>query len=153
MPIIVGAIIILAAIAGTLFYTNTPKAPVSTNAEQKVETTATDPAPTNTSSAIAAAYKDGTYSATGEYRSPAGQETVDITLTLTGGTVTAATFVGHAQNPGSINNQEKFKNGFQALVVGKPIDSIALNVVNGSSLTPKGFMDALKKVEAEAKVQ
>jgi hypothetical protein len=46
--------------------------------------------------------------------------------------------------------QGKFKEGFEEAVVGKPLDEIALTVVNGSSLTPKGFMDALTKVKLEA---
>ena len=47
--------------------------------------------------------------------------------------------------------QGNFKAGFSELVVGKPVDQVSLSVVNGSSLTPKGFMDALAKIKAEAK--
>jgi len=102
--------------------------------------------PTATSSA----YKDGTYSATGNYTSPAGQETVDVTVRIANGIVTDAQFTGHGQNPVSQMRQQAFKEGFQAQVVGKPIDQISLGVVNGSSLAPKGFIDALNKIKVEA---
>jgi uncharacterized protein with FMN-binding domain len=98
----------------------------------------------------AAAYKDGTFAATGGYQSPAGPETVDVSLTLKNGTITDATFKGNATGPMSIKNQGKFAAGFKEQVVGKSIDSLSLGVVNGSSLTPKGFMDAVEKIKAEA---
>ena len=95
-------------------------------------------------------YKDGTYTAVGNYISPAGKEQVDISITLVDSKITAATFSGEAINPTSKKMQANFKAGFSKLVVGKNIDQISLTVVNGSSLTPKGFMDALMKVKAEA---
>ena len=99
----------------------------------------------------AATYKDGEYSATGEYKSPAQVETVDITLTLEDGIVTAAEFTGNATNQVSQKLQGLFADGYEEEVVGKSIDEIKLTVVNGSSLTPKGFMDALEQVKEEAK--
>lgn len=97
-------------------------------------------------------YADGTYTKTGMYVSPAGQETVTVTVTLEGDVITDATFVGNATNPGSINNQAKFAAGYNALVVGKSIDAVALTVVNGSSLTGIGFMDALDAIKDDAKL-
>ncbi len=101
-------------------------------------------------SAAATDYADGTYSATGEYRSPAGSESVDVTLTLKSGTITAATFKADSANPRSKNYQNMFAQAYTDQVVGRPIDGLSLGVVNGSSLTPMGFMDAVKKIEAEA---
>jgi uncharacterized protein with FMN-binding domain len=95
-------------------------------------------------------YKDGTYTAVGNYRSPAGSEQVDITITLVNGRVSDATFAGEGVNPTTKRLQGMFAAGFKEFVVGKPIDSISLTVVNGSSLTPKGFMDALQKIKIEA---
>ena len=96
-------------------------------------------------------YKDGTYSATGNYGSPAGSESVDVSVTLVNNVVTDATFKGNGTNPATVFNQGHFKEGFKEKVVGKSIDDISLSVVNGSSLTPKGFMDALAKIKVEAK--
>lgn len=95
-------------------------------------------------------YVSGTYAATGDYTSPAGAEQVDISITLDGDVITDATFTGKAEHPASVKWQGNFAQGFKAEVVGKSIDEVNLGVVNGSSLAPKGFMDALAKVKAEA---
>lgn len=99
----------------------------------------------------AGSYKDGTYSASGAYTSPAGPESVEVTLTLKDGAVTDVVFNGDSENEKSKFMQDKFGEGISAQVVGKSIDSLDLAVVNGSSLTPKGFMDALEKIKQEAK--
>jgi major membrane immunogen (membrane-anchored lipoprotein) len=111
------------------------------------------PAPTamsSSSSVAKATYKDGTYSATGEYRSPAGNDEIEVSLTLKDGIITDATFTGLAKMGKSKDFQAKFGEGYKAAVIGKPIDSLSLGVTNGSSLTPKGFMDAVAKIKAEA---
>jgi hypothetical protein len=95
-------------------------------------------------------YTDGTYDATGNYTSPAGAEEMDVTLILADDVVTDATFTGKATNPVSKVRQQAFADGFKELVVGKSIDAIALTKVNGSSLVPKGFMDAVAKIKLEA---
>ncbi len=95
-------------------------------------------------------YQDGTFSAVGTYQSPAGMEEVNVSLTLKNGIVSSATMQGSATNPKSMKFQSLFSQGFQQEVVGKSIDSLSLDVVNGSSLTPMGFMDALAKIKVEA---
>lgn len=97
------------------------------------------------------AYKDGTYTAAGAYASPGGPESIDVTLTLKGGIVTSASVVGHATLGKSKGYQDLFAQGFTELVVGKSIDSVSLSVVNGSSLTGRGFNDAVAKMKAQAK--
>lgn len=95
-------------------------------------------------------YKDGTYNADGVYRSPAGAEEIAVTITLKDDVITSAQVTGAATNGKSIKMQEAFIAGFGAQVIGKPIDSLSLGVVNGSSLTPAGFMNAVAKIKAEA---
>jgi hypothetical protein len=95
-------------------------------------------------------YEDGTYSADGVYRSPAGAEEIHVTLTLEDDIITAAQVEGTATNPKSKVMQGQFIAGFNEQVVGKSIDELSLGVVNGSSLTPKGFMDAVAKIKVEA---
>ncbi len=95
-------------------------------------------------------YKNGTYSAEGLYVTPAGPEKVNITVTLENNLITSALFKGNATNPNSVKWQGEFSEGFTTEVVGKNIDEVELTVVNGSSLTPKGFLDALEKIKAEA---
>lgn len=116
-------------------------------------TTSTPPiTPDVTSSSTTShVYKDGTYTATGTYSSPAGTEHVEITLTIQNDTVATGSFVGKAQNPTSKKMQALFSEGFNSYVVGKKVDDITLKAVNGSSLTPKGFMDALTQIKVEAK--
>lgn len=119
---------------------------------QNTETPATPSASgTQIEQITAGTYKNGVYASVGSYSSPAGNETIDITLVVNGDTVTSATFKGNATNPGSVKWQGEFGEGFEQAVVGKKIDELALTVVNGSSLTPKGFMDALAKIKTQAK--
>jgi uncharacterized protein with FMN-binding domain len=93
-------------------------------------------------------FKDGIYTANGRYISPAGNEEVEITITLENNVITAAEFQGFATNPGSVFQQNNFAQGFEQEVIGRPISEVRLNVVNGSSLTPKGFNDALEKIKS-----
>lgn len=97
-------------------------------------------------------YKNGSYQAVGTYNSPAGGEKVSVSLTINDDTVTAATFTGEATHPASKHWQAEFSKGFTQAVVGKKVDELALTVVNGSSLTPKGFMSALTTIKSEAKI-
>ncbi len=99
-----------------------------------------------------ARYKDGTYSATGAYVSPGGAESVGVTLTLVGGIITDASFEAHAEIPISQMMQKVFSENFRPMVVGKPLEGLALSKVSTSSLTPVGFNDALEKIRAEAEI-
>lgn len=106
---------------------------------------------TTTKGMMASSYKDGTYAADGMYTSPAGEESVHVSFTLKNGVVESSTYQGTATLGKSQQYQEAFGMGYQEMVTGKMLDEIALDVVNGSSLTPKGFMDALLKIKVEAK--
>lgn len=146
MPLITLIVIVIAALGGAFYYRSSrEEAATVPESETVIEA---DTQPTKEVSA----YADGTYTETGTYTSPAGVEPVTISITLENGIVTDSTFTGVTTNPGSVMNQEKFAQGFKGQVVGKPIDSIALGVVNGSSLTPKGFMDALNQIKVDARI-
>lgn len=149
MPVIISIVVLIIALgAGSLFFRNeetTPETVTPENLSTPVETARKEETTSQTT------YADGTYHGTGTYDSPAGAETVDVSITLTGDVVTAASFEGHAENPGSVMNQGKFARGYTAFVVGKKLDEISLTVVNGSSLTPVGFMKALTEIKAEAR--
>lgn len=98
------------------------------------------------------AYKDGVYSTTGDYASPAGPETIDVTLTIAGGIVTEATVVANAVNPVSQKMQGQFVEGYKEFVVGKSLADLELAKVSGSSLTPKGFNEALAEIRVQAAI-
>lgn len=98
------------------------------------------------------AYEDGTYDVQGSYQSPAGAETVDVSLTLENDIVTAVTVTPTSENQTSYKFQENFAGGISAEIMGKSLDELNVGVVSGSSLTPKGFMDALEQIKADAAV-
>lgn len=150
-PYILGAVLgiaVIGSLVAWIFGIDKTTAPTAENTAPETTTgTGEDTNQTNTGSA----FKDGTYRQTGTYSSPAGAETVDVSLTLKEGVITDSSFTGKASNPASIRLQTAFAQGYRQYVVGKKIDEVDLSVVNGSSLTPKGFMEALDKIEAEAR--
>jgi uncharacterized protein with FMN-binding domain len=144
--IIVGAATI-AVVGGAGYYlSNADKQPESNEA-------ATSQA-NGGSKASGSKYKDGTYKAEASYNTPGAPDgqIIGISVTLAGDKITDSTFTG---TPGAGQadkfNQERFAKGFKQEVVGKSIDEVKLDVVNGSSLTPHAFMDALDKIKVEAK--
>ena len=95
-------------------------------------------------------YKNGTYSAIGNYGSPGGSETINVELTFSNDVITSANVISNATRPASINWQEAFISGYKPFVVGKKIDEVILTKVSGSSLTPKGFNEALAEIKVQA---
>ncbi|UKA52890.1 hypothetical protein LFT45_14200 [Arthrobacter sp. FW305-BF8] len=102
------------------------------------------------SAGAAAGYKDGTYSADGNYKSPNGTETVGVQLTLAGGTVSAVEITEHPSNPNTRKFQGQFAGGIADQVVGKSLDEIKVSKVAGSSLTSGGFNQAVEAIKAQA---
>lgn len=113
-------------------------APASTSAESSAAAAATE-------------YKDGTYTATGSYQSPGGEESVEITLTIAGDTITDATGKSNATRPQSVEYQGQFLSNFAGQIVGKNVDQVSLSKVAGSSLTSGGFNQALQTIKTDAK--
>ncbi len=95
-------------------------------------------------------YNDGTYSATGTYDSPGGLESVSVSLTIANDIVTGATVTSGASDGTSRRYQQMFISGYKTYVIGKDIDTLNLDRVSGSSLTPIGFDNALAKIKTEA---
>ncbi len=94
-------------------------------------------------------YKNGEYSADGSYTSPAGEDSIGVTLTLVDGVITAATVTPKAENPTSKKIQNNFAGAFQSSVIGKKIETVSLGKVAGSSLTPQGFNKALEVIKTQ----
>lgn len=97
-------------------------------------------------------YADGTYSAVGTYTTPAQEETVSITLTLTNGIIDRVEYEPETTNTISKKYQIMFDENVEAMVVGKSLDEVELTKVSGSSLTPKGFNNAIEKIKEEARI-
>ncbi|HET9348608.1 MAG TPA: hypothetical protein VFO13_05675 [Arthrobacter sp.] len=115
---------------------------------QATGTPATPAAPS--AAAGSASYKDGTYSADGNYVSPNGTETVGVTLTLAGGAVSDVQITQHPSNANTRKFQGEFAGGIQSQIVGKSLDEIKVSKVAGSSLTSGGFNQAVEKIKSEA---
>jgi uncharacterized protein with FMN-binding domain len=167
MPIfIIVALLVLGG--GYLFLSGDKSTATSTGEVAKVETpapaptpTTPTPAPTTPTQPVAAPtpapvamkkkYTDGQYSAEGSYVIPNKEtEKITVSLTLKDGIVTEVSHTGSPKEQASILNHKKFSEGYKQLVVGKNIDEIALTVVNGASLTTKGFMNALEDIKTKA---
>jgi len=99
----------------------------------------------------ASIYKNGTYSATGSYMSPGGEDQIAVTLTLKNDIVTSVSATPEAGDRMSARFQNMFISGYQQYVIGKNISSLNLTKVSGSSLTPKGFDSALAQIKSQAK--
>lgn len=108
-------------------------------------------ASTGASTSAASGYKDGTYSADGNYVSPNGTETVGVELTLSGGTVSDVNITQHPSNPNTRKFQGEFAGGIKAQIVGKKLDELNVSKVAGSSLTSGGFNEAVEKIKSEAR--
>ena len=107
---------------------------------------------TNTTTPISTTnYKDGSYTASGTYQTPESRETISVTLELKDNNIEAVTIDGNGSERESREYISRFKSGINSAVVGKNIDTISLTRVNGSSLTPIGFMSALSSIKSQAK--
>jgi hypothetical protein len=97
-------------------------------------------------------YKNGTYTAQGDYTYHSGSESITITITLKDGIITDSAFEGIPKATMSARFMAMFDKGYKELIVGKNIDEVNLTKVSGSSRTPIGFNDALAKIKAQAKM-
>jgi uncharacterized protein with FMN-binding domain len=94
--------------------------------------------------------KDGTYTATGDYRTPGGPESVQVTLTVAAGVVRAVHVTGSGTTPNAQHYEAAFESGISGVVVGKRLATLSVGAVSGSSLTGQGFDRALDTIRAEA---
>ncbi|OGL23604.1 hypothetical protein A2791_02055 [Candidatus Saccharibacteria bacterium RIFCSPHIGHO2_01_FULL_46_30] len=114
--------------------------------------TTTTSSPNNTTpSTSSIAYKNGSFSANGSYRTPGGTETISVSVTLKDDVITSVSVTGNGRGD-SAEYQSMFKSGVSSLTVGKDIDDVKLSRVSGSSLTSTGFNSALDTIKTEARV-
>jgi uncharacterized protein with FMN-binding domain len=95
-------------------------------------------------------YKDGTYSAEGNYYTPESNETINVSVTLKDGVITDTSAGGIVHNRDSRMYQMMFLNNYKVYVVGKKIDNVRLSRVSGSSLTSQGFNSAIDQIKRQA---
>lgn len=109
---------------------------------------------TNTGSTSSAyKYKDGSYTATGSYRTPEGTENISVTVQIKNDLIQSVSVVDKASDKESKQYNSKFISGISGVVVGKSITStFAPRVVNGASLTINGFDKALATIRSQAQI-
>lgn len=92
-------------------------------------------------------YTDGEYKVEGKY----GKKSILVKLHLNDDKIEDVEVTPNTINiPRSLKLQKDFAEAVPREVVGKPIDEIHLDRLAGSSLTTKGFNDALEKIKAQA---
>jgi uncharacterized protein with FMN-binding domain len=96
-------------------------------------------------------YKDGTYTASGTYNSPGGFDSLGVSFTINNDIVVDSNVTSGANDPRSARYQNMFISGYKPYVIGKNIDTISLDRVSGSSLTPAAFNEALGQIKTEAR--
>jgi len=148
-------IIVLIGIAATavIVINNANNSSESTQTSDTTAPSTTDTSSSNPNDARSTAnYKDGTYSATGSYSTPNGQESIELTVTIAGGVITSTSLVENARSGEAREYQADFASGYKTLVVGKKVDEVSLSRVAGSSLTSNGFNRALETIKIDAAV-
>jgi uncharacterized protein with FMN-binding domain len=94
-------------------------------------------------------YTDGEYTAEGLYGG--GKKSIIVKMRLDGGTIKHVEVTPNTPNiKMSFGLQKKFAEAVPEVVVGRPIDEVHLDKLAGSSLTTKGFNDAIEKIKTEA---
>ena len=124
--------------------------PSSSSSDSTAQSSVSSPA-ISSSGSSSGTYKNGTFSATSSYRVPHGEESVQVSLTLTNGIVTGASIQNSENDGTSASYQEDFASSYKSQVVGKSISSLALDVIAGASDTTQGFNDAVSQISTEAK--
>lgn len=149
LMIAVPLVIVVIIIAGIVF---TRKSAVEEVQEAKTGTTEGNSNVQTTATPANVNYKDGSYTAEGDYVTHVGQKHISVKITLKKNIITEASVTNEADDAMSVKYQDKFISGYKALVIGKDINGVHLSAVSGSSLTPNGFNAALATIEAQAKM-
>jgi uncharacterized protein with FMN-binding domain len=93
-------------------------------------------------------YKDGEYTVTGFYSGE--KKNIIVKMGLKDGKIASVAVTPTATIKLSLGLQKKFALAIADEVVGRSIDEVYLDKLAGSSLTTKGFNDAIEKIKAEA---
>jgi hypothetical protein len=81
------------------------------------------------------------------YTSPAGKDTVKVSMVTQNGIITSVTTTPLATHPISLKLQTAFAEGVSKSVVGKPIKGLKVDTVSWASLTTTAFNTYLASME------
>jgi uncharacterized protein with FMN-binding domain len=105
-----------------------------------------------TTTSSSTTYKDGTYTATGQFYTPEGSEQIGVTIALANNKVTSVSIDSSSiQSRTSYEYTALFADNISNIVVGKNINDASVSYVSGASLTPIGFDNALETIKNNAK--
>ncbi len=161
MPYIIAfVIIIVIGISYAVFKNpNTEKETLNNAITKTEEMTVEEKAPTTESVATEPApepaaeiydYTDGSYTTSVTYFTPMQSEyLLDVTLKIENDIVVDAGIV-YSQGAEKDPNAQRFEAAYEAVVIGKDIDSLNLSRVGGASLTTGAFNKALAKIKLDA---
>ncbi|MCS7091735.1 MAG: hypothetical protein NZM26_00055 [Patescibacteria group bacterium] len=142
-------VFVIAAIAIGVYLSQQKPATHTTNTSPAIEIT--NEKSSDTVDTVVNTYKDGDYEALGQYTTPGGQSEIGLRIKLEKGIIIDSSVEIRANDPPSRRFQQEFAKNYKQFVIGKKIDDLNLTKVAGSSLTPKGFNEAIAKIKAEAK--
>jgi uncharacterized protein with FMN-binding domain len=131
--------------------TSTATVPTTSTAASTTPASSAVSAADTTATTPSAAYKNGTYTATGNYTSPGGSQAITVTVTIANDTISDSSANPQPSDHESAQYQEIFADNYKQFVVGRNVDSVSLSRVSGSSLTSRGFNDALEQIKQQAK--
>ncbi|MBW4061980.1 hypothetical protein HJC99_05410 [Candidatus Saccharibacteria bacterium] len=123
---------------------------VSTSASSLPTTTPATPSATGAASSTTNGYKDGTYSASANYRVPHSQESISVEVKLVGGVITNASIQNSEGDSTSASYQQDFASSYKNYVVGKSLSGLSLDVISGASDTTSGFVQTLNQIASQA---
>lgn len=122
---------------------------LSKQAEPELPAVTFEPAPTRGTGM----YPNGTYTTIGTYEPHGFPTDIEVVVRLENDTVASSEVTLKSNNPTSVRVTNKFIDNYKPLVIGKPIQGLEVGAVSGSSLTPKGYNQALRKIETYAAAQ
>ncbi len=133
--------------ASVLLAACTPSSPASETSQTQPSEPTTAPTTENTGEMT----KGKQVSVDAPYESPAGEESIGITLSVDeNGVITDAKAEVKATEEKSIVRQQAFADGLPTAVKGKKLSELTkIDKVGGSSLTTQAFNEALVKLKAQ----
>ncbi|USN44730.1 MAG: hypothetical protein H6500_02715 [Candidatus Woesearchaeota archaeon] len=95
---------------------------------------------------------DGTYTDTGRFMTPAGENEIEITLSVKDGIIETFEMKGITLNKeASVKYFDQYQEGISSYVIGKPLANLEVPAkISGSSLTSKGVQSALDSIKTFA---
>lgn len=139
------AIVIIAGVVGGTILTSRegPETEVTANSSTATQSTV------NTSTT--ATYNDGTYSAPGTYQTQESTVTINVSITISGGTITSSAVTSESPSKESKEYIADFIAAYKGFVEGKQLGSLQVSRIAGASLTTRGFNEALNAIRDQAK--